>query len=177
MKFYLKRPLKVAILVFDLPGLFQCSSVTRIPHNNCHDNNRTNFAPFGNIVSHVPAGTESMILNPKNVEIFGNTLTNNNFTGVLVANDLFLNSNIIDPNFVSFPTGVYIHENPYGAMGTANTNQQTLTSRLIDPGNSKASSLLFRINSNKVDIRIPEIGRAWIHEEGVQLIAAWIDSL
>ncbi len=101
---------------------------------------------------------------------FGNAL-------VLVANDLFLNSNITDPHFVSFPTGVYIHGNPYGAMGPVNTNQQTLTSQLIDPGNSKASSLLFRMNSNKVDIRMPEIGRAWIHEECVQLIEAWIDSL
>ncbi|MGB0788062.1 MAG: SO2930 family diheme c-type cytochrome [Marinirhabdus sp.] len=48
---------------------------------------------------------------------------------------------------------------------------------VIDPGNSEESILLFRMNSSEVDIRMPEIGRELIHNEGVQLIQEWIDNL
>ena len=50
------------ILVFDLPGLTQYGSNVRAFNNNIHDNNRTNFAPVGNIVGNVGAGTGFMIL-------------------------------------------------------------------------------------------------------------------
>ena len=48
---------------------------------------------------------------------------------------------------------------------------------VIDPGKAEESILLFRMNSSKVDIRMPEIGRELIHEEGIQLIEEWINSL
>ena len=48
---------------------------------------------------------------------------------------------------------------------------------VIDPGNAAESILLFRMNSSEIDIRMPEIGRELIHEEGIDLIEAWINSL
>jgi uncharacterized repeat protein (TIGR03806 family) len=47
----------------------------------------------------------------------------------------------------------------------------------IVPGNPEASFLLHRLNSTAPHIRMPQIGRTMIHEEGVQLIADWIKSL
>jgi len=120
------------ILVFDLPGLSQSGSMTRVFNNDIHDNNRTNFAPVGNIVGNVPAGTGSMILSTKQVEIFNNTITNNNFTGVLVANYLMINSTITDPTYDPFPADVSIHGNTYGTMGDINTNQSDLVLLLMD---------------------------------------------
>ncbi|MGB1450086.1 MAG: parallel beta-helix domain-containing protein, partial [Marinirhabdus sp.] len=119
------------ILVFDLPGLSQYGNATRVFNNNSHDNNRTNFAPAGNIVGNVPAGTGSMVLSTKNVEIFGNTFTNNNFAGVLVSNYLLVNPDITDPNFDPFPAGVNIHGNTYGAMGAVNPDQPDSILQLI----------------------------------------------
>ena len=47
----------------------------------------------------------------------------------------------------------------------------------IVPGNSEASFLLHRLNSNEPHIRMPQIGRTIVHEEGVNLIVEWIESL
>jgi len=119
------------ILVFDLPDLSQAGSSTRVFNNSIHDNNRTNFAKAGNTVANVPAGTGSMILSTKQVEIFNNTITNNNFTGVLVANYLMINSEITDPTYDPFPTGMSIHDNTYGQMGDININQTDLVMLLM----------------------------------------------
>lgn len=48
---------------------------------------------------------------------------------------------------------------------------------VIDPGNANSSILLYRMNSSAVDVRMPEIGRSVIHDEGVNLIEEWINSL
>jgi parallel beta-helix repeat protein len=47
----------------------------------------------------------------------------------------------------------------------------------IVPGNADESITAYRIDSNEPDVRMPEIGRTLIHEEGVALIREWIDSL
>lgn len=47
----------------------------------------------------------------------------------------------------------------------------------IVPGNSEASILDFRMESNEPAVRMPEIGRSVIHTEGVQLIEEWIDAM
>ncbi|CDF77754.1 conserved hypothetical protein, CHP03806, HNE020 0 family [Formosa agariphila KMM 3901] len=48
---------------------------------------------------------------------------------------------------------------------------------VIDPGNADESILLYRMKSSEVDVRMPEIGRELVHEEGTDLIEAWINSL
>ncbi len=47
----------------------------------------------------------------------------------------------------------------------------------IVPGNSAESILVFRMASNELEIRMPEIGRTIVHPEGVELIAQWIDAM
>lgn len=48
---------------------------------------------------------------------------------------------------------------------------------IIKPGNHAESSLYYRINTTLENIRMPLRGRTVIHEEGVQMITQWIDSL
>lgn len=47
----------------------------------------------------------------------------------------------------------------------------------IVPGDSDASILPFRMDSNEPDVRMPEIGRSLIHTEGVELIREWINAM
>lgn len=47
----------------------------------------------------------------------------------------------------------------------------------IVPGNSGESIMVFRMDSNAIEVRMPEIGRSIIHPEGVDLIAEWIDAM
>lgn len=112
------------ILVFDLPGLTKYGNSTRVYDNNCHDNNRINFAPKENTVANVPAGTGCMILSTKNVEIFNNNFKDNNFVGVLVANYLILNPSPSDPNYDPFPDGIYIHDNTHSMTGAVDVVNQ-----------------------------------------------------
>ena len=46
----------------------------------------------------------------------------------------------------------------------------------IVPGDSDTSILSYRMDSNEPDVRMPEIGRTLIHDEGVALIEEWINS-
>lgn len=48
---------------------------------------------------------------------------------------------------------------------------------VINGGNAVQSELFVRINTNVGDLKMPIIGRSVIHEEGVQLIRDWINSL
>ncbi len=47
----------------------------------------------------------------------------------------------------------------------------------IVPGNADESITHYRMNSNEPDVRMPEIGRTLIHDEGVALVREWINSL
>lgn len=47
----------------------------------------------------------------------------------------------------------------------------------IVPGDAEASILVHRMESERPDIMMPELGRATPHAEGVALVAAWIDRM
>jgi parallel beta-helix repeat protein len=47
----------------------------------------------------------------------------------------------------------------------------------IVPGNADESITAYRMDSNEPDVRMPEIGRTLIHDEGVELVREWINSL
>lgn len=47
----------------------------------------------------------------------------------------------------------------------------------IVPGEADASIFTHRMASTAADVMMPELGRSTVHEEGVALIAAWIDSM
>jgi len=48
---------------------------------------------------------------------------------------------------------------------------------VINPGNADESILLYRMISRDVEVRMPELGRELMHEEGIELIRAWIDNM
>ena len=47
---------------------------------------------------------------------------------------------------------------------------------VIDPGDADASILLYRMISDEVDERMPEIGRDLSHTQGIELIRDWINA-
>lgn len=48
---------------------------------------------------------------------------------------------------------------------------------IVKPGNHEASVLYYRLNTTKENIRMPLRGRTLIHEEAVQMVSQWINSL
>jgi len=48
---------------------------------------------------------------------------------------------------------------------------------IIKPGHHDESEIFYRLNTTQANIRMPSRGRSLIHEEGVQMISEWIDSL
>lgn len=108
------------ILVFDLPNLpVQGGRNTRVFNNRIIDNNTANFAPEGNIVGTVPAGTGMMILANDNIEVFGNTFTGNNSANVLIVSYHITGLPIEDVNYDPFPESIFIHDNSFVGGGNS----------------------------------------------------------
>ena len=120
------------VLVFDLPGLTQYGSHTRVFNNTIKENNHKNFAPKGNIVGMVPSGTGIMILSTRNIEIFNNEIIDNRTSGTaIISYELVLamdkdkkqdsESNAsahnrkyqIDTLYNPYPDHIMIHHNSY----------------------------------------------------------------
>ncbi|MFN3163650.1 MAG: parallel beta-helix domain-containing protein [Pseudohongiellaceae bacterium] len=107
------------ILVFDLPNLpVQGGRNTRVFNNQINNNNTANFAPEGNIVGTVPAGTGLMILANDSIEVFGNDFIDNNSANVLIASYLITGLDVDDENYDPFPEAIYIHGNNFSGGGT-----------------------------------------------------------
>jgi len=70
------------ILIFDLPDLIvKKGQNVRVFDNLLEENNLDNFAPPGNIVGTVPAGTGILVLATSDVEIYNNCIINNKTIG------------------------------------------------------------------------------------------------
>ena len=102
------------ILVFDLPDLkIKSGGHIRVYNNLIVENNLSNFAPEGNIVAKVPAGTGIMILATSNVEVFNNILFNNKTTNTSIVSYYITEEPLIDSLYYPYPTGIFIHDNIY----------------------------------------------------------------
>ena len=100
------------ILVFDLPGPpVQGGEATRVFNNMIVDNNEPNFAPAGNIVGQVPAGTGLMIMANDDIEAFDNTITGNISFGVLIVSYYFVDLDISKSTYDPVPEKLFIHDN------------------------------------------------------------------
>jgi parallel beta-helix repeat protein len=105
------------ILIFDLPNLPQQGGHDiRVFDNDVTDNDTENFAPKGNTVAMVPKGMGIMVMANRNVHVFGNRLSGNGTTHVLIA---AYPEDYEDANYMFVPRGVYVHGNEYGQGGTA----------------------------------------------------------
>lgn len=106
------------ILVFDLPNLpVQGGRNTRVFNNRINNNNTGNFAPEGNIVGTVPAGTGLMILANDSIEVFGNQFTGNASANVIIVSYYITERPFDDPDYDPFPETIHIHDNTFNGGG------------------------------------------------------------
>ena len=102
------------ILVFDLPDLVQKEGeYIRVYNNRSEFNNLDNFAPPGNIVGSVPAGTGIMILATKNVEIFENQIIENKTVGTAIVSYFITEEPMTDSLYNPYTSSISIHDNTY----------------------------------------------------------------
>ena len=102
------------ILVFNLPDLIvKEGRLIRIFENIIKDNNISNFAPKGNIVAKVPAGTGIMIMATEFVEVFDNTIINNKTAGTAIVSYFITEENTNDTQYNPYTSSIYIHHNTY----------------------------------------------------------------
>ena len=100
------------LLVFNLPDLpVQGGSFTRVFENQVYGNNTDNFAPKGNIVAKVPTGTGIMIMSTHDIEIFKNTLKDNETSNVSLVSYLTTGNPLKDPKYDPFVESIWIHDN------------------------------------------------------------------
>jgi parallel beta-helix repeat protein len=103
------------ILVFDIPGLPQKGGHSvRVFENNITGNNTANFAPEGNIVATVPAGTGILIMANRDVHVFGNDIADHNTANVIVT---AYRAQIEDAEYNPLPRDIMIRDNRFGASG------------------------------------------------------------
>lgn len=102
------------ILVFDLPELpagngFDC----RVYQNTIRNNNLTNFAPPGNIVGIVPAGTGIILLAAKSVAIYDNQILGHKTIGTAVASYGITQKKYTDANYNPYTYNISIRNNTF----------------------------------------------------------------
>jgi len=108
------------ILIFNLPGLSQRGTGTRVYDNEVVANNTENFSAPGTIVSVVPAGSGVLVMANDLVEIFGNRIADNRSANIAVTSSFTVDiSGDDDPLFDGYPEGIYIHDNTFSGGGDA----------------------------------------------------------
>ena len=102
------------ILIFDLPDLIvKKGQNVRVFNNIVEENNLDNFAPPGNIVSTVPAGTGIMVLATSDIEIFNNRILNNKSVGTGIVSYFMTELPVTDSLYNPYTSAIYIHDNVY----------------------------------------------------------------
>jgi parallel beta-helix repeat protein len=105
------------VLVFDLPGLPQQGGHSiRVFENQIESNNTPNFAPAGNIVASVPAGTGVLIMANRGVHVFDNEIGNHGTVNVLIT---AYRESFQDANYNPLPRDIVIRDNRFGNAGFA----------------------------------------------------------
>lgn len=105
------------ILVFDLPGLPKVGGGSvLVARNAVIDNNTDNFAPEGNIVASVPAGTGVMVMANTNVQVMDNALVNNATSHVML---IAYTQPYTDDRYQPRPVDVHVAGNVFGSGGEA----------------------------------------------------------
>jgi parallel beta-helix repeat protein len=103
------------VLVFDLPGLPQQGGHdVRVYDNRIRGNNTANFAPAGNIVASVPAGTGILIMASRNVHIFDNEIADHATVNVLIT---AYRNEFQDAQYNPIARDIVIRDNAFGAAG------------------------------------------------------------
>lgn len=105
------------ILVFDLPNLPQQGGHNvRVFDNLVVQNDTPNFAPKGNIVASVPAGTGVMVMANRDIEIFDNVFEGNGSSNIMVIG---YRQKFDDAKYQPMVRNVRISDNAHGKTGFA----------------------------------------------------------
>ncbi len=106
------------ILVFNLPDLpVKDGKYTRVFNNQIAANNTDNFAPKGNLVAKVPAGTGVMIMATKHIDVFKNIIKDNNTSNVSIVSYLVTDNPIKDASYDPYTEAIYVHDNVISGGG------------------------------------------------------------
>jgi parallel beta-helix repeat protein len=107
------------ILVFTMPDLpTKDGRGCRVYQNKVFGNNHDNFAPKGNIVATVPPGTGVMIMANDEVEVFDNTIENNQTGGLSIVSYLLSGKPLKDEKYDPYCESIHIHNNVFKGNGT-----------------------------------------------------------
>ncbi len=105
------------ILVFDLPNLPQQGGHNvRVFDNVVVENDTPNFAPKGNIVASVPAGTGVMVMANRDIEIFDNVFEGNGSSNIMIIG---YRQKFEDAKYQPMVRNVRISDNAHGKTGFA----------------------------------------------------------
>ncbi len=106
------------VLIFTMPDLPKKDGRhCRIFNNKVIANNHDNFAPKGNIVAMVPSGTGIMIMAADQVEVFNNTIEQNQTAGLSIISYLLTRKPINDDKYDPFCEAISVHDNQFAANG------------------------------------------------------------
>jgi parallel beta-helix repeat protein len=106
------------VLIFTMPDLPKKDGRhCRVYKNKVIANNHDNFAPKGNIVAMVPSGTGIMIMAADHVEVFNNTIEQNQTAGLSIVSYLLTGKPIHDDKYDPYCEGISIHDNRFAANG------------------------------------------------------------
>ena len=106
------------LLVFNLPDLpVKDGRNARVYENKVEANNTENFAPKGNLVAKVPAGTGVIIMATNHIEVFKNAIRNNATANVSVVSYLTTGNPMNDASYYPYTDEISIHDNDIAGGG------------------------------------------------------------
>ena len=107
------------VLIFKLPNLPKKESrQCRVFNNVIQSNNRENFAKPGTLVSGLPPGGGLILMATDEVEVFGNTIADNDTANLSILSFRSTKRKIKDRNFDPFCENIHIHNNVFSGGGT-----------------------------------------------------------
>ena len=77
------------------------------------------FRSKGSMVAKVPTGTGVIVLATNHVEVFKNTIKDNNTANISVISYFTTGNPINDASYDPFPEAIYVHDNTISGGGTA----------------------------------------------------------
>ena len=110
------------ILVFNMPDLPQPGHSTRVYQNTVVSNNTDNFGAEGTPVASVPAGSGIVINSNDRVEIFDNTITDNDTANIIISSYFATGwEGIRDmgEEYDPYPETIYIYDNRLSGGGSS----------------------------------------------------------
>lgn len=155
------------ILVFDMPGLPQKGGNShRVFHNKVFANNTANFAPPGNTVAGVLAGTGLMVMANHNIEIFENDVRDHGTCNVMLTSWLATFKKYDDPQYETNPEGIHIHHNTFGPCGS-NADARVAGQNVVKMTGTPVQDIVWDgiVDEKKlVNGKLPADRRIYIHD-------------